>query len=214
MRSRQGFVVVLLAICGLAAMASVVWADTIVLDTTGDVLYGESVVASSNFGGEYTPAMAVDGKAGGAGADMVFGMGDGSQRLVIHDFNSPLQQIRVWTNLDTLQPTGIGIRSSTNNNSSLDDTFATQLIPMTALADGDWTLGVGGYYKDFFVDAPTGTQSLFFSVQGSPYSGGNGFTRLCEVMGYANAISPEPSTALLAACGLMSLLAYAWRKRR
>jgi hypothetical protein len=211
MRSRQGIVVALIGICGLAAMNSEACAS--VLNTAGDVFYGMPAVASSNFTADYTAAMAVDGKTGGAGCDMVFGNHDSNQRLVVYGFDSPLKRIRLWTDMDTLQPTGIGIRSSTSNNMSVDDAFATELVPMTSMATGDWTLSAGvGYYKEFFVNAPAGTESVLFSIQGSPYTGGDGFTRVCEVMGFTTI--PEPATLSMAVVASVGLLAYAWRKRK
>ena len=57
------------------------------------------------------------------------------------------------------------------------------------------------------VSAPAGTQSLYFNFGNS---GGTGMA-VAEIQAFA---APEPSALVLLACGVMALLAYAWRAKR
>jgi hypothetical protein len=56
-----------------------------------------------------------------------------------------------------------------------------------------------------------GTQA----TRSSPnYNNGVGYSFASDSVAFINVLVPEPSSVILSACGLVGLLAYAWRKRK
>lgn len=217
MRVKRSSVLVLSVLC-LFAVAAAAPAANIVLDTTGDVLYGMSTVSSSIYDATYPASNAVDGGAGtfddSTQHDLIWALsGDTNRRLVVYGFNSELKRIRIYSSNNLMEPSSMTIMSSTNSNASVDATFETTLLPTTSTPTAEWTATDDGFsvYKDFAVDAPVGTQSIFFLFGQSP-GGYSGLTRCAEVMGYATV--PEPGAFMLLSTSVLGLLAYAWRKRR
>lgn len=181
----------------------------------GNLLTNKPVAVSSDFQPDYAANNAVDGQGGDGGAnnDLVFQSGDQNQRLIVHGFDSSIGLIRVWTGND-LAPLTLSIQSSTADQSDVNAFVGTTLVEVTSLVDGWMTDTDGRWYRDFAVNAPTGTKSLFFDFgSGNMLNGfGAGFARVAEIQAYAAV--PEPSTIALLATSLVGLLAYAWRKRK
>lgn len=192
------------------------------ISQTGNLLANRPVAASSELGGSYTKDKVTDEKNLNAGAnDFVFAHDDKNQQLVVHGFNSSVGMIRVWTG-DDIPPLEVTIKSSKSawTNSSPDwntvgDTFDNLVDTVSVANKTDWSsAGEGlGWFRDFYVSAPEGTQSLYFNFgSGNALNGINtGFARIAEIQAFA---VPEPSTIVMLSLSVLGLLAYAWRKRK
>ena len=162
--------------------------DVGVSPADANLLSGQNVVTSSQYSG-YLAAAAADGTA----AQHVFADGDKAMRLVIHGFNSPIKQIRIWrSTADTNRvPAQVTVRSSASNNASLTDTFETSLIQAMALGpkafpDGCLTINV---------DAPTGTRSLYFDFGGADANGSPYGDRIMEVQAFTTRGPSTPAAS-------------------
>ncbi len=92
----------------------------------------------------------------GTDASHVFADNDADQRLVVHGFNSSVKLIRIWKAFDRIAQ-GVTIRGSRSDLTSLK--AADYEIPLAAMPS---LLFNSDGYADIRVDAPRGTQSLFF----------------------------------------------------
>ncbi len=92
----------------------------------------------------------------GTNASHVFADSDASQRLVIHGFNSPVKLIRIWRAFDRIAQ-DVTIRASRSDLTSL--TAADYEISLSAKSSIVFN---SDCYTDIHVEAPAGTQSLFF----------------------------------------------------
>ena len=216
MRSRQTALTALLVACGLTVMVNNASADSLPF-APGNLLGGLAAVSSSELA-NYSADNVTDGLQGGENMDLVFGDGDGDQRLLVHGFNSAVSTIRLWSFVHG--PKHVTIRSSLDDVTSLPVPVGTQTLAeaeaaafSTLLVNNAsvtaWSANAG--YLEFAVIAPTGTHSLFFDFDGgNTYNGSTGFARIAEIQAFI----PEPSSIVLVAIGTISLLAYAWRKRK
>jgi hypothetical protein len=177
-----------------------------------NLLTNKPVAFSSEYLPDYAANNAVDGQGGdgGPGNDFVFLPGDQNQRLIVHGFDSSVGLIRVWTGAD-LAPLSLSIMSSTVDQSDVGAFAGTELVSVPDLANGWMTDTDGRLYRDFAVNTPVGTKSLYFNFgNGNILQGaGAGFARVLEVQAYA---VPEPSTVAMLVTGLVGLLV--WRKRK
>jgi len=127
-----------------------------------------------------------------------------------------------WVDFDTVNiPNGAAANFW---NESLTGYTSPEGVPIASNFSGSWiTTGatdkpVGAEVATFFVTH--GAELDFAGHFGNPggyYAGGFGFTNSITVGGGFScnaATTPEPSTIILAASGLIGLLCYAWRKRR
>ncbi len=189
----------------------------------GNLLANKSVFASSELGGTYTKDKVTDEKNVNSGVyDFVFAHNDANQQLIVSGFNSSVGMVRVWTDGD-IPPLEVTIKSSKSawTNSSPDwntaaDSFDKTLVEtMSVASKTDWSWGGEGlgWFRDFYVKADDGTQSLYFNFgSGNAMNGADaGFARIAEIQAFA---IPEPSTIVLLSLSVLSLLAYAWRKRK
>jgi hypothetical protein len=207
MRARQYFAMVLALVCGLTAMM----AGNAVADLIGDpnLLSGKTATASTiyswgNFGW-IQPGNVTDG----AYDEHVFLDGDSHQQLVISGFNSAVGEIRLWNYGDRI-PSTVTIKSSTTNvtigNWGSGWDTASSLFE-TALTSAPVSVVQSSNAETIIpVSAPAGTQSLYFDFGDS---GGTGMA-IAEIQAIG---VPEPSAIILLTCGLMGLLAYAWRAK-
>jgi hypothetical protein len=201
MRSRH-LLFVLSAICALAT-ANVASAGPSVADYNlfwGTGVSGVTATGSSWCGDTYMPPNAINGLSG-ADQDFVFAPGDGAQTLSISGFNSGVSSVRVWTGGD-IPVNMVGIWGSTTATTSLNTADYSPLVNLTYIDSGSkmagWTATETGYYRDFNVNAPTGTQSVLLHFGAShgpgldPGNSGTGFARVQEVQamaGYNKAIN-------------------------
>ena len=168
-----------------------------------NLLAGTHVVASSEYSG-YLASAATDKTAN----DHVFSDGDTDMRMVIHGFSSGIKEIRIWRNMTdgNRVPSMVTVRSSTNNNASLTDLFETSLAD-TVLLGPDAFSSDG--YATMNINAPAGTQSLYFDFGGVDSNGANYGLRIMEIQAFSTA---EPSTSALLGVGMLGWPFYVWRK--
>ena len=227
MRTRQSVVVALLVVCGLAMAAGTANADTAPWISDSNLLANDPVLL--NWGTNAGYATDLDGTAA------LFNTGNPVQQMEIYGFNSAIGTIRLWVDTTTNgngAPLQASIWSSTNANNTLTSPdlgssgntanhFETLLAggatPVTlgnaafTCDHPEWWAAAG--YHEFTVNAPAGTQSLYFNFYGGNAANGNtGGVGIIEAQAFAP--TPEPSSLVLLACGLIALLAYAWRKRK
>jgi len=200
-------------------MVGTVLADSLITlpYATGDVLLNTTVTAATSFNAAYSDAYATDGKGVGPNADYISQDGVRQAQLGVGNFNSAIGTIRIWSLGDTTAPLTVSIKSSTNANitdgkvSLAAGDYTQSLVSNHTLAWTDYYSGTDHLlYSTLDVSslAVNNTKSLFFDFQGTQ---GAGFLRIVELQGYA---VPEPSTVIILVTGLVSLLAYAWRKRK
>jgi hypothetical protein len=165
-----------------------------------NVLQGASVVASSAYNGSFVPSVLTDGVTN----EFAYSDGDPTRAMAITGFNSAVNLIRVWACNDRI-PNAVTIGSTTVANS----TDMNDYTPLTTVSN--LVFNSQGF-ADIAVNAPDGTQGLgFLWGPGSNASG----TAFAEIQAFATGqVVPEPSAIVLFACGAISLLAYAWRKRK
>ena len=167
-----------------------------------NILSGASAAGSSTENDWY-PQTATDGNAvvtDGVNSDWVAPNGDANPRLAVWGFNSGFNKIRIWGAGD-LDPNEVEIKSSTSLITPTDSAFAedltdsyeTLLLEMTTPAEMVATRITDGmygdlpwqmYYWEYTVNAPEGTQSLFFDF------GESGRTRICEVQAMTLPVLP------------------------
>ena len=211
MRVRTSVAAAALMLCAWMVVASL--ADAASVSVTSDnLLKGMTTSAASEYSGDYAATKAVDGLP--EVSDWVSKGGAGTQILSVSGFDSAVGLIRIWSNAD-IPVRSVAIRSSTNSLPSTNPAdYATSLVATTTYdaALTGWTHNpdvanmTGDYYIDYSVSAPAGTKSLLFDFTNS----GNVWVRVEEVQAYA---IPEPTTMGLLVTGLISIVAYAWRKR-
>jgi hypothetical protein len=218
MRSRHGVMIVLLAVCGWVAIGGVASATFswpyVLPDTASDVLYGKPIAETGPFDSDPVENT-VNGlvlEQGNPSSDFAFGPAVGDRKTItVHGLNHNLTDVRLWSAID-IPPAAVAILGNTTDTTDVNDPGWTTLVPTYALT-GNWSTDLPAeapniaLYHDFSV-ATTGTKSLMFDFGTTA-----GHTRISEVQAYG-AAAPEPSTMILLAIGLVSLLAYAWRKRK
>jgi len=174
--------------------------------TDENLLSGRTAVASSVYGGSFSPSYVTDGTAN---QQVFFGTADGGSdsdmRLVIHDIDSEegLDVIRIWRDMNDTnrQPGQVSIRCSANDTASLEAaSYETELASLLSLDFGMEE------YVDILVNAPAGTQSLFLDFGGVDSNGSAYGLRIPEVQAFA---MPEPATITI----LLSGLVYGYRRR-
>ena len=222
MRSRQRLLVVLLAACGLSAMVGSAAATPLLSDA--NLLSGITPVASSNLVGD---ASAMTNGFNNAWLDYIFadnenvdGGGRANHLMVVNGITTApgtgVNLINIWTGSPpSRDPETIEVRSSTSATATLADwgtatvlgsvTSPTWTVDATTWAYPDYP-DYETYYTSFAVTPVAGTRSLFFGMR----SASNAGVEIQEVQAFSGAL-PEPSTLVLLGCGLLSLLAYAWR---
>lgn len=177
----------------------------------GDVnlLLGKPVSASSSYGGPFSPSFATDG----TGNQHVFQDPAADQRLVISQIGSGFDTIRLWRDPESPRvPARALIKSSTENLSAYDDALWASQAPLIDLSTIEFN---AAGYADISVNAPVGTESLFFDFGAGDSNGASYGVRVVEVQAFSFGTAvPEPSALALCAGGLFGLLAYAWRRRK
>ena len=123
-------------------------------NTHDNLLSGRLVEVSSTYFDD--PGWAKTHLIDGTNASHVFADSDASQRLVIHGFNSPVKVIRIWRAFDRIAQ-DVTIRASRSDLTSL--TAADYEISLAAKSSLVFN---SDCYTDIRVEAPPGTQSLFF----------------------------------------------------
>lgn len=201
------------------AMVPAVYATTTNIATPGNVLAGATAFASTEIAAAFPASRAVDDLvrfccAADQDHGLLFSNSDPNQRLGLSARLGALNEIRIWTIpsvADGRIPSSVTVRSSLNvisggaliNNASFE----------TAL--GTFPLGIGAFtgtapntdntYATIFLNAPTGTRSLYLNFGGVGDGKGE---RIAEVQAFA----PEPTSAMLVLLSA-SLLATARRRR-
>lgn len=192
---------VFLAACGTAR------AEILVSDP--NLLSGKTVTTSSEYVkdlGWFPASAAVDGNPLGT----IFDYADPDQRLVVSGLDTAVNLIRLWRDPQPDRiPARVLIKSSAtaNNGSLVDSDYGTTLLATVSPI----SFGAGGY-ADFSVAAPVGTKSLFFDFGQYDSNGNSHGVYIKEIQAF-NTV-PEPAAIVMLATGLLSLLAYAWRRRR
>jgi hypothetical protein len=168
-----------------------------------NLLSGKPVTASSFYLGmpAFDPSHITDGTT----LAHVFDENDAQRSMAITGFDSSVGLIRVWRDGDRV-PDTVTIASTTVADSINPSDYAA-LTSVTGLRSMFNAEG----YADIPVNAPAGTKGLGFLWGPGDNAPG---ARLQEIQAFAGAPVPEPSTVVMLACGLVSLLAYAWRKRK
>jgi len=186
------------------------------LDETGDVLTPATTLVSSptlsSLGPDFADANALDGKVRSVEADGDHGLlfsSNSDQNLSLSGFTpSAISDIRFYsiTSDPARLPTSVAVRTSTSPVSTLTPTDYSNDVGTFALAFSgtpvvtSGTVDPNSKFATIAINAPAGTQSLFFSFTST--SG----TRLQEVQAI-----PEPtSIAALSVGGLL----LAQRRRR
>lgn len=169
-----------------------------------NLLNGKPVVISTTYSG-FTASDATDGTA----SQHVFADNDSDMRLVVHGFNSRVKQIRIWRDMSDVNrvPAKVTIMSSTSKNTLLTNRFETTLVTSLSLGNNAFVDG----YSTINVDAPEGTQSLFFDFGDTDSLGNAHGVRIMEIQAMA---IPEPSAITMIGGGLGGLWVYAWRKKK
>jgi hypothetical protein len=167
-----------------------------------NLLSGKPVTASSFYLGmpDFDPSHITDGTT----LAHVFDENDAQRLMAITGFDSSVGLIRVWRDGDRV-PDTVTIASTTVAD-SINPTDYAALTSVTGLRSMFNAEG----YADIAVNAPAGTKGLGFIWGPGDNAPG---ARLQEIQAFAAAV-PEPSTVVMLACGLVSFLAYAWRRRQ
>lgn len=164
-----------------------------------NLLLGKTATTSSEYGGPFVASHLTDGLAAG----FAFADWDTNRTMAITGFDSSVGLIRVWKGEDRIPDTvTIGSTSVDGSINPADYTALTTISGLMAMFNAQG-------YADIAVNAPAGTKGLgFVWGAGSNASG----TEILDIQAFATV--PEPSSIVLLVCGLVSLLAYAWRKRK
>ena len=185
----------------------------------GNVLAGSVVASSSSISLSFLPTAAVDNQvrfccAADQDHGLIFDNSDSSQRLGMTGTYGAIQQIRVWTLnniIDARIPSSVTIRSSINSLSGV------QLVTTGSFEKllGTFPLGTSAFtgtapntditFATIAVNAPAGTQSLFYDFGGVADGKGE---RIAEIQAFV----PEPTSFALGSVALMALVAC--RRRR
>lgn len=171
--------------------------------TDPNLLSGKSVVASSVLW-SFSAANAVDGTHVLHVFDDVPPLpARESQQILVHGFNSDIGEIRIWSDpyANDRIINSVTIRSSTNNNTALTDTFETELVATMAPT-------FNSNLASFLVSAPAGTQSLRFDFGTSGSSGSTAGVRVAELQAF-----PVPEPASIALLGLAIPVLLRLRKK-
>lgn len=212
MRLKNDWVAVVTLAFALSLAASNATASVLISDP--NLLSNKEAVSSSVWETNYA-SRATDGLGTPDGTGHFIFNYDSDQRLVIHNFDSSVSLIRIWSCDNSLSPTQVTIKSSTTNTTSLAAaSYETSLTAgAVALSTSSWgfTTSGGMGYVDFNVNAPTGTKTLYFNFGGANAAGWAGVADISEVQAFT--ATPEPATLYLLVSGVLGVLAYAWRNR-
>ena len=215
MRVRQS----ILAICfivggGLAVTSNNARATSI---TDANVFTGAIATSAEYYGNnpDFVPSHAVDGTSD----TFVFGLSQQDCYLQIRGFDSAINTLRFYSWVPTYLRASPAVRVYYSSNSNASDPWTlinyTDLgVKTLATLESDptslyATLASDGYYYSDVnnLGIPTGTKSVLLKF--TTNETGN-TSALREVQAFI----PEPSSFVLLVCGLVGLLAYAWRKRK
>jgi len=218
----------LFAFAALVAPCLAWAAGTTNLAPNGDLIPNGAPTASTAFSGGFNSPQAVDNLISAANGavdqGLIFagseafdaGQGPNQQLFAVSGFNSPISEIWLYSiTSDPLRvPGSVKIRSSTTVQTSLNaGDYPTVLQTNLTLGVPAFThtpqvvdpVNDPGYPFTFYtvipVNAPAGTQSLFFDFDASATYGGNG-ARIQEVQAF---FVPEPASLgslLLGGCML------------
>jgi hypothetical protein len=211
---------------GLLALPGQIFAaGTTQLAPKGDIISSSLTFTNTTQAGSFGGAQAIDNlvTANNAPADngLLFSGSDtflgNPQLFAITGFTSSIGEIWLYTLIsDTARvPASVTIKSSTTSQISLNATdYETTLVTLAPLGLAAFTnppvvvnpIGdparADVFYAAISVNAPAGTQSLFFDFNNDGTVGGNG-TRLQELQAFAAV--PEPSSMILLAFGAIGL---------
>lgn len=169
-----------------------------------NLLGGKPVTASSEYSG-FNASATTDGLAN----QFVFADGDSDMRVVVHGFSSEVKQIRIWRDTSDVNrvPAFVTIKSSTNDNALLTDSYELSLVDTLTLGAEAFVDG----YVTINVNAPEGTRSLFFDFGGVDSNGSHYGDRIMEIQAFS---TPEPPTVVLLGAGVCGWLGYVMRARK
>ena len=165
-----------------------------------NLLLGKPVTASSAYNANFVPSTVTDGLAN----EFAFADDDSTRSMFINGFDSAVNLIRIWAVNDRF-PSTVMIESTTVANSTNPGDYTTLATVANPVFNSQG-------FMDVAVNASAGTQGLEFLF--GPGSNAPG-TGISEIQAFATGqVVPEPPSIALVACGVTSLLAYAWRKRK
>ena len=137
---------------------------------------------------------------------------DTNQRLAITGFNSPLREIRLFSDpvdggrlppLLTIYYSTLSTTSLTSSDSNYTGSNGGLLVPTMSLSPASFdhpVAGANSAYLDLFVNAPAGTQTLLFEFGAATDLG----DRIAEVQAFA-VPEPESLAALAMVAGVFVL---------
>lgn len=210
-----------LASCILSVTAERATATVMISDANAFSLAAVNVSNAYSVSG-FKPEFVTDGAATNADP-FVFQDLTSDWRMSVSGFDSDIDTIRFfgWDDECCRASASVSVYYSSTNTTSItvgDYTFLkTASLPTVqtdaTTQDSQYTLvSADGYrYAELTgLGIPTGTKSVLFSF--GPEVNSAWGPAIAEIQGFASV--PEPSCLILSVCGLLGLMAYAWRKRR
>jgi len=193
-------------------------ATTINIGAPYNVLSGSIVTSSTVTSSSFHSGLTVDDAVRAvppADQDhgLIFASFDSDQRLGMTGNYGLLRKLRIWTipvEADERIPSSVTLRSSLNALGGFSlvtpGSYETSLgtFPLGISAFSGIAAGTDNRYATLSINAPAGTQSLYFSFGAADFKG----ERISEVQAFI----PEPSNVMLLGATLFGFMD--WRRRR